>query len=49
MQAGLTTRWLTFREVFVCTLTLLIENVTMAVRGSRRQAADSNVQMAMAA
>jgi len=49
MQAGLTTRRLTFREVFVCTLTLLIENVTMAVRGSRRQAVDTNVQMAMAA
>jgi len=49
MQAGLTTRRLTFREVFVCTLTLLIENVTKAVRGSRRQAADTNVQMAMAA
>ena len=49
MQAGLTTRRLTFREVFVCTLILLIENVTKAVRGSRRQAADTNVQMAMAA
>ena len=49
MQAGLTTRRLTFREVFVCTLTSLIENVTMAVRSSRRQAPDNNVQMAMAA
>ncbi len=46
MQAGLTTRRLTFREVFVCTCTLLIEKVTIAFRGARTRAADTDVQMA---
>lgn len=50
MQAGLTTRRLTFREVFVCTLTLLLmEIVTIAFRGSRTRATDTNVQTALAA
>ncbi len=49
MQAGLTTRRLTFREVFVCTCTLLIEKVTIAFRGARTGAADTDVQNALAA
>ena len=50
MQAGLTTRRLTLREVFVCTLTLLLmEIVTMAFRGSRTRATDTNVRTALAA
>jgi len=49
MQAGLATRRLTFREVFVCTLTSLIEKVTKAFRGARTRAADTDVQMALAA
>ena len=43
MQAGLATRRLTFREVFVCTLTSLIEKVTRAFRGARTRAADTDV------
>ena len=50
MRAGLTTRRLTLREVFVCTLTLLLmEIVTMAFRGSRTRAIDTNVRTALAA
>ena len=49
MQAGLSTRRLTFREVFVCTCTLLVENVTIAFRGARTGAADTDVQNALAA
>ena len=49
MQAGLTTRRLTFREVFVCTCTSLIEQVTIAFRGARTGAADTDVQNALAA
>ncbi len=48
MQAGLTARRLTFREVFVCTCTLLIEKVTIAFRGARTGAADADVQNALA-
>ena len=49
MQAGLTTRRLTFREVFVCTCTSLIEQVTIAFRGARTGAADTDVQNDLAA
>ncbi len=49
MQAGLTTRRLTFREVFVCTCTLLIEKVRIGFRGARTGAADTDVQNALAA
>ena len=49
MQAGLSTRRLTFREVFVCTCTLLVEKVTIAFRGARTGAADTDVQNALAA
>ena len=49
MQAGLTARRLTLREVFVCTCTLLIEKVTIAFRGARTEAADTDVQNALAA
>ena len=49
MQAGLANRRLTFREVLVCMLTLLVVNVTMAFGRSRGQAADTNVQVPLAA
>ncbi len=49
MQAGLATRRLMFRDVFACALTSLIENVTIAFRGSRTQVRDTDVQMALAA
>ena len=49
MQAGLATQRLTFREVFVCALTSLIEKVTRAFRGARTRAADTDVQVALAA
>ncbi len=49
MQAGLTMRRLTFREVFVCTLTSLIENVTLALCGSRKRSTETSIQIPLAA
>jgi len=52
MQAGLTTRRLTLREVFVCTRTsasLLIEYDVITFGGARRQATDTSIQMPVAA
>ena len=46
---GLTARRLTFCEGFVCMCTLLIEKVTIAFRGARTEAADTDVQNALAA
>ena len=52
MQAGLTTRRLTLREVFVCTWTsvsILIEYGGYAFGGARREATDASFQMPLAA
>ncbi len=52
MQAGLTTRRLTLREVFVCTRTsasILIEYDVITFGGARRQATDTSIQMPVAA
>ena len=46
MQAGLTTRCLTFREIFVCTPTSLLH--AMAFVGTRRPT-DTSIQMPLAA
>lgn len=43
MQAGLATRRLTFREVFVCALTLLLEKVSRAFHGACTRAAATDV------
>ena len=51
MQAGLTTRRLTLREIFVCTptsLSILIEPDAMAFAGTRRSAT-AVVEMPLAA
>ena len=52
MQAGLTTRRLTPREVFVCTRTsasILIEYDVITFGCARRQATDTSIQMPVAA
>ena len=49
MQARLAKRRRTLREFFVCTLTSLVGNVTIAFRGSRPRAAEATVHMALAA
>ena len=52
MQAGLTKRRLTLREVFVCTRTsvsILIEYDAMAFSGTRTQPTDTSIQMPLAA
>ena len=52
MQAGLTTRRLTLREVFVCTRTsasILIEYDVITFGCARRQATDTSIQMPVAA
>ena len=50
MQAGLTTRRLTLKEIFVSTLTsLLLESDAMAFAGTRSPATDTVIQMPLAA
>ena len=52
MQAGLTTRRLTLREIFVCARTsvsTLIEYDVIAFGGTRTQATDTSIQMPLAA
>ena len=52
MQAGLTTRRLTLREIFVCmptSLSILIEQDAMLFADTRRPATDTSIQMRLAA
>ena len=52
MQAGLTTRRLTLREIFVCTptsLSILLGYSTTPFAGTRRPAPDTSIQMPLAA
>ena len=52
MQAGLTTRRLTLREIFVCTptsLSILLGYNTTPFAGTRRPAPDTSIQMPLAA